>query len=220
MIYRCTRGPRTQILAIADLETADGVDLLRYMMPDQCRAVYAAPPWSTASATNWRVLAGDPRGGQYPLLVRQMVSVMRAAVERGAADVLLEVDPSAADQIEATMVESGWPVPRQALYDVYYGTPGRASRRSTSLLLHYGARPLATDPSLLRSEAMVIRAFAGLRLAPGDVVVDPFIGIGMASRVAHYFDCDAVGTDLNPKRLAVTARWLETQGYTVSPETR
>jgi hypothetical protein len=70
----------------------------------------------------------------------------------------------------------------------------------------------------MAGEPMTIRVCAGLQLPPGSVVVDPCMGKGMTSRMAHYFDWDCVGVEINPKRLAKTIEWLGRQGYDVEEE--
>jgi hypothetical protein len=114
--------------------------------------------------------------------------------------------------LDATERSSLWSLSLLETWTVLYGG---ASARRPNALLHFGRHRIRTDPSGMANEPMTVRVCAGVNVFPGSWIVDPCMGKGMTSRMAHYFQWNAVGMELNPKRLALTVKWLERHGYEV-----
>lgn len=216
--WRCTRGARMQKLACWDLEAADTPAVVTALLPPTCALVYSDPPWNPGNATYWRTHAGLRPCFSYPRFLDAWVAMVALCQERGATHVLTEQSATQGhcQMLHAAIARSTrWSLPFLEDWAVFYGSPGSTSVRRPNRLLHFGAVPLSTDPTGLAGEPMTIRACAGLGLPVGSWVIDPCMGKGMTSRMAHYFDWNCCGTELNPARLAKTLQWLERQAYTI-----
>ena len=216
LCYRLTCRGLTQILLNADLEDPVTLSAVRSALPGAVSLVYSDPPWNPGNATYWRTHAGAMPCASYDRFLDAWVSVVAECQARGTTDVLSEW--SANDRhrqmaLDAVARNLAWRLPLLEQWTVYYGSPGSASVRRPNVLLHFGRMPLTTAPTGMAGEPMTIRACAGLRLAPGSWVVDPCMGKGMTSRMAHYFGWNCVGVEINAKRLAAARAWLRRQGY-------
>lgn len=211
--YCYVKGPCTQILTCADLCSDASVDAITMRLPASIGAVYSDPPWNPGNAQYWRRHAGAALDVDYPMLLTAWHTLVASCCSRGAQHVCCEQSLNRRHRQMFFDAMQGWSLPQQGEYTVYYGSPGSASVRRPNTLLHFGYVPLATNPSAMAGEAMTIRTCAGLGLLPGAWIVDPCIGKGMTSRMAHYFGWNCFGTELNAARLAVTCAWLEKQGY-------
>jgi hypothetical protein len=217
-IYHCTRGNRTQILLCADLEHPGTLPLLQSLLPPVVRLVYSDPPWNPGNATYWRTHAGREPCANYNRFLDSWCAVVAECIARGGTDIFAEQstnDRHCAMFMAAVARQPRWSLPLLEQWTVYYGSPGSASVRRPNVLLHFGNTRLSTDPTGMAGEPMTIRTCAGVRATPGACVVDPCMGKGMTSRMAHYFDWDCLGVEINPKRLGVTLEWLKRQGYGV-----
>jgi len=216
-VVRYVRGPRYQVLACRDIQAPETLrELQNDLLPGHIDLVYSDPPWNPGNATYWRTHAGLEPCPDYAAFVERWATVGAECIQRGARHVLVEQSSNeahAAILMRAIEARPGWTLPLLERWTVYYGSPGSKSVSRPNTLLHFGERRLSTDPSGMHGEPMTIRACAGLGLAPGATVVDMCIGKGMTSRMAHYFEWDCVGTEINPKRLAKAADWLRRQGY-------
>ncbi len=216
--YRATRGSLTQNLLRTDLQDPKTLDLYRRILPDAVQTVYSDPPWNPGNASYWRTHAGLEACASYNAFLDAWIAVVVEAISRGAQDVCTEqsIKKEHCDMLlKRIEANPGWTLPLLERWKVYYGSPNSAGCRLPNELLHFGKTPLLTDPEGMRAEPMTIRVCAGLKLQPGATLVDPCMGKGMSSRMAHYFGMNCVGSELNPKRLAVTLEWLRGQGYTV-----
>lgn len=95
-------------------------------------------------------------------------------------------------------------------WNVLYGVPKRPS-----LLRHFGHKRLGVDPSGMWGRKMMETVFSGLRLSPGDWVLDPCIGKGLTGRLAHRFSLNCFGSELDRKRLLFAVEWLRKRGYEI-----
>jgi len=210
------RGCR-QVLACHDICSPDAPEVLSRLLDEAggCDLVYSDPPWNPGNEKYWRNHAGAAEGAGYVAFLEAWCRLVGICIGRGARHVFCEQseNDSHRGMLLAVAEGSGWGLPLLEQWTVYYGSPGSASVRRPNRLLHFGRERIATDPSGMAGEPMTIRACAGLSLPPGSTVVDVCMGKGMTSRMAHYFGWNCVGTELNPKRLAVTVAWLERQGY-------
>ena len=204
---------QSQRLLCGDLTDPATLRWYEATLPDRVRLVYSDPPWNPGNATFWRTHAGLGPCASYDAFLRAWCGVVALCIARGCADVLVEQSANVrhADMLRAAIAATpGWTLPERAVYPVRYRG---GAKMLPNALLHFGGTPLARDPSGLHGEAMTRIAFEGLAVRPGDAVVDPCMGKGTTSRVAHKLGADVVGSELNPRRLAITTGWLERRGY-------
>jgi len=178
--------------------------------------VYSDPPWNPGNATYWRTHAGKAPCYSYARFLDSWVAIGAECQMRGTLGIFTEQSANPLHKqllLDAVARHSGWTMPLIEEWTVYYGSPGSQSVRRPNTLLHFGREKLRTDPSGMAGESMTIRACAGLA-QPIRCVIDPCMGKGMTSRMAHYFGWNCIGSEINPKRLEVARRWLRTQGYT------
>jgi hypothetical protein len=207
------------MLAVQDIVDGGAFALSNMLGSRQVDLVYSDPPWNPGNEKYWRNHAEASESTGYAAFLAAWVNCASLGIAKGARHVFTE--QSANDEHRqltvAAMEHAGCGVPLEQ-WTVYYGSPGSASVRRPNVLLHYGIERLPTDPSGMAGEAMTIRVCAGLSLPPGSLVLDPCMGKGMTSRMAHYFDWDCIGTEINAGRLSKTIGWLRGQGYVVIEE--
>ena len=209
-----TRRSLTQRFVEVDLDD-DGnlAEVLFRWLPPAIDLVYSDPPWNPGNASYWRTYANLDACRSYASFLDRLVAIYVACQQRGARHVMIEQSSNPAHHgllLEAVQQHYDWSLPLQRIYDVLYAKPQRPNA-----LLHFGSGPLATDPSGLAGEPMTLRAIAGTRPEPGTWIVDPCMGLGMTSRMAHGLGLNCFGCELNPQRLARTTAWLVKHGYTL-----
>lgn len=186
-------------------------------LPDDVATVISDPPWSPSYAKLWRKMAEVSPAVTYSNLMRCWTQIASMCIQRGA-EVLIERSTEVKNNVaffEAVAERPTWSLSLLEKWSVFYGSPGSGGVRTPNDLLHFGSRHLTTDPTGLTGEPMFIRTCAGLGLRTGSVLVDPCIGKGMTSRMAHYFDANCIGSELNQKRVDAALAWLKFQGYTI-----
>ena len=215
-IYRATRRGLTQTLIRGDLLDVETRNAYRRLLPVEVRAVYSDPPWNPGNGTYWRTHAGLAPRETYDAFLDAWCTVAVECMDRGCMDVLVEQSANVTHQDmlrAAVRRQPRWTLRERTVYPVEYGS---GSRLLPNALLHFtDDEPLTTDPADMHGESMTLRALSGLRLNPGEVIVDPCTGKGMTSRAAHAFGLHFVGSELNPTRLDITLGWLKRQGYVV-----
>ena len=203
-----------QRLAVADL-LVDAGDLVVEMIAGRgAPLVYSDPPWNPGNEKYWRRHAGASPPDSYDRLLDAWCGLVARI---GPRDVFCEQSTQSKHRdLFFAAVErcEAWRLPLLEQWTVYYGTPGpgRDCVRP-NVLLHFGSAPLATDPSGMRGVPMTRRVFEGIDLPHGSLVVDPCMGKGMTSRLAHERGWNVVGTELNSRRLDYTIAWLMKRGY-------
>lgn len=212
-VYTCTLGDLTQRLAVVDLDSDDGVARAIGLLPASILAVYTDVPWDPGIATAFRTKIGLAPCRDFRALMRHLIQVYDACIIRGATDILIEHSASETShgpflaEAEKALLGS---LPMRRISTVY-GSPKRPA-----LLFHFGHRPLSWTPQGLSGPSLVETSLRGVGgLAAGEWVVDPCIGQGMTSRVAHKLGLNCFGTELGPMRLAKTVAWLRKKGYSV-----
>lgn len=203
---RLARRGLTQVLVCADLLTE--ADRIRLELPARVDAVYSDPPWTPGNEKYWRRHAGVGDGRGYAAFLAAWHAVTAMCVQRGAEHVLVEQSENAGHRQAFLDARAGWNLPQSKEWIVAYGRPSRPNR-----LLHFSWRALTADPSGMSGQEMTLRACVGLHLPPGATIVDPCMGRGMTSRIAHILGWQFFGVELNPRRLAVASTWLRRQGY-------
>jgi len=94
-------------------------------------------------------------------------------------------------------------------WNVFY-----ASIRPNKLLYFSKIGGFTGDPEGMKNEPMTRHVFEYIA-KPGEIVLDPCVGLGMTARMAHRFGMICYGIELNPARLEKTLGWLVKQGYDV-----
>lgn len=205
MLFRDTRGLE-QRLAVADLLIADSA--LLSGMASKVFMVYSDPPWNPGNEKWWRRYAGvDPPSDYCNFLDSWCRCVAACAPEH------VFCEQSVNDKHRAMLANAisrcgAWSLALMEEWTTFYGSPSRPNK-----LMHFGTSKLRTDPTGLRGEEMTRRVFAGFSDVTGVTVVDPCVGRGMTSRMAHASGWNFVGSELNPKRLDCTVGWLLKHGY-------
>lgn len=219
--FKCVRGDRIQLLSCIDIQRDGAINCLRKILPGYVRLVYSDPPWNPGNATYWRTHAGREPCDSYRGFVDAWSAFSMEAISRGATDIFTEQSCNGEHRgyvLDAIDRIGDWPLRLIEEWTVYYGSPGSKSCSRPNVLLHFGHHSIRTNPEGMVGEPMTIRAMAGLDIIPGDWILDQCIGKGMTSRVAHYFDCNCIGTELNQKRLDKTILWLKKQGYEINEQ--
>lgn len=218
-MYICRRGNREQRLLCADLEAPNTLERFKKILPQQISVVYSDPPWNPGNATYWRTHAGKKKCESYERFLDSWITVVIECINRGASDIFCEQSSNEKHRMmfmnAVSKYGKQWPFILLEEWTVFYGSPGSASVRRPNTLLHFGSKKISTNPEGMAGEPMTIRVCAGIDAPPGSWVIDPCMGKGMTSRMAHYFDWNVVGVELNQKRLAYTVKWLERQGYEI-----
>ena len=214
MKHLIAQGPKglKQILAVGDLCGEGGVWLMEQLASlPRMRLVYSDPPWNPGNAKYWRTHAGDTTRVAYSEL---LLAWCKVVVASGATDVFCEqshIDKHRQMLFDAVAETPEFP-PLLEQWIVYYGSLGCIRPNS---LLHFGEWPISSNPANRCNAAMTREVFLGFPNLAQGWVLDPCIGKGMTSRMAHQFGMNCLGLELNPKRLAHTLQWLERKGYTI-----
>lgn len=213
MVFR--HGQQTQTFRCGDLTDPATLAWYEATLPPRVRLVYSDPPWNPGNATFWRTHAGLGPCESYHAFLRAWCAVVALCIARGCRDVLVEQSAIVrhADLLRAAIAETpGWTLPELSVYPVCYRG---GAKMLPNALLHFGRTQLTGDPSGGHGEAMTRLVFDSLAmpLKAGDVVVDPCMGKGTTSRVAHKVGACVVGSELNSRRLAITTAWLTRRGY-------
>ena len=185
-------GPH--ILACGDLDKGDGPRLIAFGVPlmKDIKTFYSDPPWNLGLAKAFRTKAG--LSSDETEFVELMARVLElAASVRG--DVWIEMGHQHAKHVAEWM--KIYNIPWFCNFDITY-----ADNKPCALV--YGTfsqvQPFVI-PAHLRGEKIVEWALSRGTL-PGDVVLDPCLGLGMTTRVAHKLNLHVLGMELHPERLA------------------
>lgn len=198
-----------QILAVADLVNG-GVDVFSRLFDDvgEVDVFYCDPPWNPGVEKTMRNRVGvRPSKGFDTFLDAWVECVVKCDPDH----VFCEQSWNLLHRVrllEAVKRFRAWKLPFLEEWRVNYGSPSRPNA-----LLHWGREYSTTDPTCWSGDAMVRRVFEGVELRESGVVVDPCVGSGTTSRVAHYFGQNFVGTDFNAIKLERAVNWLVHHGY-------
>lgn len=212
-VYTCTLGGLTQRLAVVDLDSDEGVERAIALLPEKVRVVYTDPVWDARIATAFRTGAGLHPCLDFGALMERLASIYQACVDRGSADVFVEhsADPGKHGAFLSAARKCAFGRLPMRHIETAYGSPKRSAA-----LFHFGMRPPSKTLAGLSGPRLVEAALQSIgSTRVGDWVVDPCIGQGMTSRVAHKLGFNCLGTELDPKRLAKTVAWLEKKGYAI-----
>ena len=199
-------GRQEQILLVGDLMGPGGNELSRYFHLAQPSIVYTDPPWSPENLKWWmnRVRMGE--FAEYSRFIEQLIATIVSARPR---EVFVEqsVNPEHSSLFRA-VAERKIGLPLIESFICLYGSPKRPN-----VLLHYGRQKLLHDVSGLAGERMTRAVFSGLGSLDSVWIIDPCMGKGMTSRMAHHFGANFVGLELDDRRLEIARLWLVQHGY-------
>ena len=184
-------------------------------LPRKIYLVYSDPPWNPGNEKYWRTHAGikQPRSHTYVDFVHNFLNI----VEKVSPSHLFVEQSVHGKKDYKWYVEQ---VQKHCLpkfdkaWTCYYGAPVSISDkhetqcRRPNKLLHFGENVLLLNPTGMRGSEMTRHVFSHVG-KKGSGVLDPCVGKGMTARMAHETGMTCYGIEINPKRLAVTIKWLE-----------
>lgn len=200
----------TQRFAVADL-AGGGESEFGTLLQGPVDVVYSDPPWSPGNEKWWRRYAKTAAPKDYNDLLRGWCNCVIAAQPKHVfcEQSINSVHRQLLLDLIANLPDWRWPLLEQ--WEVKYGSPLRPN-----VLMHFGFEPLNVNPTGMHGEKMTSRVFDGLLWKHGQTFADPCMGLGMTSRMAHYYRANCIGTELNPSRLQRTIDWLLAHGYVQS----
>lgn len=186
-------------LVNADITTGAIAELMGDELAD---VIYSDPPWGPGNQQYWHTY--NQRGSAPRTSWDEFLAVFCATCakfRKASAPVFVEMGLRWVDQLDAAMASVG--LQRQRVWEITYGRPAHPN----SLRL-YGPQDVPVE--LVKTHGPPVTAtILGAVVSPGSVVLDPCCGLGMTARNTHKLGGKFRGCELNPKRLAVTAAWLE-----------
>lgn len=197
-----------QRFEVADLTRGGDDRLLALMDGHAASVVYSDPPWNPGNEKYWRRYAGEDPPTDYRHLLDAWCKVASSV---GADHIVVEQSVNPAHRgmlMDAVARCATWTLALRAEWVALYGSP-----RRPNMVMHFGVAESTTDPTDMYGDAMVRTVLRGLSVRPGGIIVDPCMGLGTTSRMAHEFGCHCVGTELNAARLERTVAWLRKKGY-------
>jgi len=178
---------------------------MRALAGERASVVYSDPPWGEGNLKYWRTHNGQcGHPVSWERFLETIADVLRVAIAPNG-HIFLEMGCRWADELSRKMSSAGFP--ERARWTCLYGPAAKPLPN----VLWYSGPGVSCNPSGLRGEPMT-RHVIGSVATPGALVYDPCCGKGMTARCAVRAGMRFVGTELNPKRAAVTRSWLERHG--------
>lgn len=193
------------ILACGDLQRGAATELFKNVKID---LFYSDPPWDPGNAKSFRTKAGLNEPGvkvNFPDLLIKVVEIAR----QSSGDTYLEMGKKNAELLEELVKFGG----------------GRMINRWD--ITYYKKNPMVLFQFVF--EGAVQRGFTGSAsgmddgdtpmwaiarsTSPGDLVADTCTGRGLTMRSAVEQGRRFIGTELNPRRLAVAIDWMAQHGH-------
>jgi hypothetical protein len=177
------------------------------MAGDRALVIYSDPPWGPGNQQYWHTMnvrGSVPRTSWGDFLTAFCGAC--ASFRTSDAPVFVEMGLRWVDELDAAMLAVG--LPKQRRWDITYGPKKKPLPNTLTL---YGHRDIPIDLPVRHSEP-VTRTVLGAVVRAGDLVLDPCCGKGMTARISHALGARFRGTELNPKRLELTAGWLRKHG--------
>ena len=200
-VWRC--GLHT--FACIDLSSPHGVSILDTVVLGAIRPprlAYTDPPWTPGIANGYRTKAGLTDKYPYDTLLDAILKAMKPA-ELGFIEIGLKNEGALALACQ----NAGIPI--QKAWDItYYG-----NRPARLLALHLHKSTTFELADFTGMDDAATPGFAIERHSiPGDVILDPCVGQGLTALWAQHHGCYCVGSELHPRRLAVTLEKLRLVG--------
>lgn len=170
------------------------------MGTERADLVYSDPPWGPGNQRYWHTHNGSvPRTDWLTFLAAFCAAC--SAHRKPGAPVFVEMGLRWVEDLDAAMARVG--LHRMRRWDISYGRPARPNA-----LLLYGLDDVAIDLGPNTHGEPITRTVLAAVVKPGSVVLDPCCGKGMTARTTHHRGGYFRGSELNSKRLEVTASWL------------
>lgn len=178
-------------------------DLARLMGTERASVVYSDPPWGPGNLQYWATMhqrGSAPRASWSEFLE----AFCRAVAAHSVADaaVFVEMGMRWVDDLARAMLAAGRI--ETTRWTVQYGSPPRPN----ALWYSGPALPAGFDPTPLNAAALPLECLRVCALQPDALVLDPCCGKGYTARAAHSLGLRFRGLELNPPRLAHTAKRL------------
>lgn len=161
--------------------------------------VYSDPPWGPGNLMYWRTHNGETERPDWRRFLDTFCGVVASSIKPGA-HVFVEMGLRWVDDLAETM--ASLEIHESKRWTCFYGNPKLPN------VLWYSGPGTTTDPSGMAGVAMTRTALEGVA-SPGALVFDPCCGKGMTARCALRLGMRFAGVELNPKRAAVTQKWLD-----------
>lgn len=202
-LYRC--GPH--LLGCGDLIKGHFHEFFSGKHYEWC---YSDPPWGEGLAKMFRTMNGqkgvDP---QYPKLLEAWADVATGA-EKGVFGEMGS-DPRWRNDLVGPMSKRGWSKVKE--YEVTYNS-GKPSLVQYFVPARAGQiYRIPRNLSGLTGATLVKTAMS--IMSPGEVVVDPCLGLGHTLRAGHAMGVHVLGMELNPNRLKSCLEWCYKKGIEV-----
>lgn len=162
---------------------------------------YSDPPWGPGNLMYWRTHNGESERPSWSAFLRTFCRIVDSHT-REDGHIFVEMGTRWVDELALEMERLGRKETER--FTCLYGSPKRPN-----VLWHSGpALPEEANPEGMSGVAMTSRVINAVA-RPGALVFDPCTGKGMTARCAVRAGMRFRGIELNPKRAAVTAKWLE-----------
>lgn len=195
-----TIGPHR--LVVGDIHN-DPVSLV--MGDEKADLIYTDPPWGPGLLQMFATMnerGSVPAMGWMAFL--DSVAAICAQHRAPGAPVFVEMGCRWTQDLDERM--SAHHLPLQRRWEVTYGS----DRRPSTLVL-YGEKSISLQMPVPPHGEAVTGAVLGALVRPGTIVLDPFTGLGMTARITHKLGGYFRGTELNPKRMERTVKWLRSK---------
>lgn len=170
------------------------------MGQERADAIYSDPPWGPGNQRYWHTHNGSVPQTDWPAFLAAFCGAC-ATYRKPDAPVFVEMGLRWVEELDAAMERVG--LPRQRRWDTSYGRPAHPNA-----LLLYGPRDMPIDLGDSTHGEPVTRTILAEVVRPGSIVLDPCCGKGMTARHTHLCGGSFRGSELNAKRMEVTASWL------------
>lgn len=189
------RTMRTHRIACGDVMLPESLEWL--MGGRMASLVYADPPWGPGNLKYWRTANGEHVKPDWAVFLHLLTFNLATYCD---GPIFLEMGMRWVADLERAMGRAERPI--TAMATVVYGSPPRPH----AICLFGGEKELLDD---LPTECWAATREIAKRVArPGEILLDPCLGLGKSSKVFADRGMDVYGLELNRKRLASAAKRL------------
>lgn len=185
----------------------------RLMADELADVIYSDPPWGPGLLQMFATMnePGARPAAEWSAFLAAFAALC-ATYRAPRAPVFVEMGLQWVDQLDAAMAGVG--LARRTRWAVSYGA--KKAPRPATLSLYGDVDVDIRMPEPPHGEPVTRAALAAV-VVPGSVVLDPCTGLGMTARVTHRLGGLFRGTELNSKRMEVTAKWLRARTRQAAP---
>lgn len=188
-------------LVCGDLEQGDVVRRAVDQLGISPAMGYTDPPYNTNLATGFRTKAGMPAKVQFTNFLEKLIAAQ--AVVKG--DFYIEMGNKTVDQLKLALKRAG-----AGVYDHWDITYGRTSPAAL-VRCNWGTSEIGSGllPMFANMDDEITPSAAiAASSAEGDYVLDACLGRGLTATTAHKHGRWILGTELHPRRMAVSIERL------------